>query len=36
VNQCALSIDPAGGTGTLFSLVIPASLVTGERRQIAK
>jgi signal transduction histidine kinase len=35
VNQCALSIDPAGGTGTLFSLVIPASLVTGERRQIS-
>ena len=34
VNQCALSIDPAGGTGTLFSLVIPASLVSGERKQL--
>ena len=35
VNQCALSIDPAGGTGTLFSLVIPASLVSGERKQLS-
>ena len=34
VNQCALSVDPAGGTGTLFSLVIPASLVSGERKQL--
>jgi hypothetical protein len=36
VNSCALSIDPAGGTGTLFSLVIPASLVIGDRKQIAE
>lgn len=27
VNQCELSIDPAGGTGTLFSLQIPAELI---------
>lgn len=36
VNSCELSIDPAGGTGTLFSLVIPASLVIGDRKLIAE
>ncbi len=29
VNTCSLSVDPSGGVGTLFSLVIPASLVAG-------
>ncbi len=28
VNSCALSVDPSGGVGTLFSLLIPADLVT--------
>lgn len=36
VNQCALSIDPAGGTGTLFSLVIPAALIAGDRRALSR
>jgi signal transduction histidine kinase len=29
VNTCSLSVDPSGGIGTLFSLVIPADLVAG-------
>jgi signal transduction histidine kinase len=29
VNTCSLSVDPSGGVGTLFSLVIPADLVAG-------
>jgi PAS domain-containing protein len=28
VNACSLSIDPVAGAGTLFSLLIPAELVT--------
>jgi signal transduction histidine kinase len=27
VNTCSLSVEPTGGTGTLFSLVVPADLV---------
>ena len=27
VNACSLSVDPVAGTGTLFSLLIPAELV---------
>jgi signal transduction histidine kinase len=27
VNACSLSVDPAAGTGTLFSLVIPAESI---------
>ncbi|MEQ1770239.1 MAG: HAMP domain-containing sensor histidine kinase [Devosia sp.] len=27
VNACSLSVDPTAGTGTLFSLVIPAELI---------
>jgi signal transduction histidine kinase len=27
VNTCSLSVDPSGGIGTLFSMVIPADLV---------
>ena len=27
VNACTLSVDPTAGTGTLFSLLIPAELV---------
>jgi len=30
VNACSLSVDPAGGVGTLFSMVIPSELVTRE------
>jgi signal transduction histidine kinase len=35
VNSCALSIDPAGGSGTLFSLTIPASAVAGGKAAAA-
>jgi hypothetical protein len=28
VNACSLSIDPVAGAGTLFSMLIPADLVT--------
>ena len=27
VNACSLSVDPTAGTGTLFSLLIPADLI---------
>jgi signal transduction histidine kinase len=27
VNSCSLSVEPSGGTGTLFSLAVPADLV---------
>jgi hypothetical protein len=27
VNSCSLSVEPRGGTGTLFSLAVPADLV---------
>jgi signal transduction histidine kinase len=29
VNACSLSVDPSGGIGTLFSLVIPVDVVAG-------
>lgn len=31
VNACSLAVDPMAGVGTLFSLLIPAELVTPER-----
>ena len=27
VNACTLAVDPTAGTGTLFSLIVPAELV---------